>query len=329
MSKKVLLMLPISLIIVITTSCSWFSIKRDYASEYNPSRLLTRRNNCNCHYIRYNELDLTGNIVDKVLGDVDDVDEYTLYEGTPELSGTSFELSLNFPSFWAPSYKGITFYENGYAQTGYYDYDKKVSYTYYYEFDKDVAKSICKNVKDEYDRIKEQERLEQEERERVEAEYNQMIEDMTIFTVIEKMKEERVDLEFSFLTDEEDPRYYRFTFRDDGSIYTSLKNATYSESNHNTYIDEYDSLNLPKNLFGLDDNCAVAGRMHRLAAIISKLRLSVFITFVLSYVLPAKVHKKSIKHTLYPYIFYLKHKKSPCNRIIARGNIFIIRLLES
>lgn len=244
MSKKVLLMLPISLIIVITTSCSWFSIKRDYASEYNPSRLLTRRNNCNCHYIRYNELDLTGNIVDKVLGDVDDVDEYTLYEGTPELSGTSFELSLNFPSFWAPSYKGITFYENGYAQTGYYDYDKKVSYTYYYEFDKDVAKSICKNVKDEYDRIKEQERLEQEERERVEAEYNQMIEDMTIFTVIEKMKEEeRVDLEFSFLTDEEDPRYYRFTFRDDGSIYTSLKNATYSESNHNTYIDEYDSLN--------------------------------------------------------------------------------------
>ena len=244
MSKKVLLMLPISLMIVATTSCSWFSIKRDYASEYNPSRLLSRRNNCNCHYIRYNELDLTGNIVDKVLGDVDDVDEYALYEGTPELSGTSFELSLNFPSFWAPSYKGITFYENGYAQTGYYDYDKKVSYTYYYEFDKDVAKSICKNVKDEYDRIKQQERLEQEEKERVKAEYNQMIEDMTIFTVIEKMKEEeRVDLEFSFLTDEEDPRYYRFTFRDDGSIYASLKNATYSESNHNTYIDEYDSLN--------------------------------------------------------------------------------------
>lgn len=241
MSKKALLMLPISLMIVATASCSWFSIKRDYTSEYNPSRLLARRNNCDCHYIRYNERDLTGNIVDKVLKDVDYVDEYTLYEGTPELSGTSFELSLNFPSFWVPSYKSITFYENGYAQTGYYDYDKKVSYTYYYEFDKDVAKSICKNVKDEYDRIKEQERLEQEERERVEAEYNQMIEDMTIFTVIEKMKEEeRVDLEFSFLTDEEDPRYYCFTFRDDGSIYTSLKNATYSESNHNTYIDKYD-----------------------------------------------------------------------------------------
>ena len=239
MSKKALLMLPISLMIVATASCSWFSIKRDYASEYNPSRLLARRNNCDCHYIRYNGCDLTGNIVDKVLKDVDYVDEYTLYEGTPELSGTSFELSLNFPSFWAPSYKSITFYENGYAQTGYYDYDKKVSYTYYYEFDKDVAKSICKNVKDEYDRIKEQERLEQEERERVEVEYNQMIEDTTIFTIVEKMnEEENVDLQFFFVTNEDEPRYYDFTFKDDGSIYTALKNATYTEFDQSRYEED-------------------------------------------------------------------------------------------
>ena len=141
-------------------------------------------------------------------------------------------------------YYEISFYENGYATTSRYDRNQGKDLTYYYQFDEDIAKSVCDLVDDEYQSVKEQERLEQEERERVEAEYNQMIEDMTIFTVIEKMKEEeRVDLEFSFLTNEEDPRYYDFTFRDDGSIYTSLKNATYSESDHYTYIDEYDSLN--------------------------------------------------------------------------------------
>ena len=239
MSKKVLLMLPISLMILATASCSWLTIKRDYAAENNPIRILAKRNNSGDHYIRYNGRDLKGDIVDKVLYDVDYTVEYTLYKGTPELSGDSFELCLQVPSFWVPSYKSITFYECGYAQTGYYDYDKKVSYTYYYEFNKELAKIVCDEVKDEYDYIVEEERREREERDRVEREYNEMIEDMTILTIIDKMKEsERVDLRFFFVTKEEEPRYFDFTFKDDGSIYDALKSAEYSEADRSVHEED-------------------------------------------------------------------------------------------
>ena len=244
MSKKALFIIPLSVGLLSICSCSWlFDKKENYIEKQNPSKYLNK-SKIDRDYITYNTYTFNGDIVNKVISRVDDV-EYLYTKDTPKLSDTTFTLHIRYSMFLTGyGYYEISFYENGYATTSRYDRNQGKDLTYYYQFDEDIAKSVCDLVDDEYQSVKEQERLEQEERERVEAEYNQMIEDMTIFTVIEKMKEEeRVDLEFSFLTNEEDPRYYDFTFRDDGSIYTSLKNATYSESDHYTYIDEYDSLN--------------------------------------------------------------------------------------
>ena len=228
MSKKALFLLPISLIVISTASCSWLFGRRDYVSERNPSRILTKRMDSGEHYIRYNNYDLRGDIVDKVIYEVDYTVEYTYLKETPDTKGKSFVLTLQVPSLWAPSYERICFYENGYASTNRYDTRAEKSYTYYYQFDEKIAKKVCELVDDEYEYIKEAERREQEDRNNVEREYNQMISDMTILTIIDKMNEdENTDLEFVFVTDETPARYYDFTFKDDGSICTALKGATF------------------------------------------------------------------------------------------------------
>ena len=246
MSKKALLMLPISLIVISTASCSWLfgKTKDDIIREQNPGYIVGKVTTRSDFYYENDEYDsLLEDDDNAVLNKLKNVDDFTYVNKQPALSDEYFIYYAKTPGFMGYYTKEITIYENGYASTVCNSSQSEYHGTYYYQFDEDVAKSLLTMVKDKYKAVIEEIKRQQEERDRVEAEYNQMIEDMTIFTVIEKMKEERVDLEFSFLTDEEDPRYYRFTFRDDGSIYTSLKNATYSESNHNTYIDEYDSLN--------------------------------------------------------------------------------------
>lgn len=228
MSKKALFLLPISLVVISTASCSWLLGRRDYVSERNPSRILTKRMDSGEHYIRYNNYDLRGDIVDKVIYEVDYTVEYTYLKETPDTKGKSFVLTLQVPSLWAPSYERICFYENGYASTNRYDTRAEKSYTYYYQFDEKVAKKVCELVDDEYEYIKETERREQEDRNNVEREYNQMISNMTISTIIDKMNEdENTDLEFVFVTDETPARRYDFTFKDDGSICTALKGATF------------------------------------------------------------------------------------------------------
>ena len=228
MSKKALFLLPISFIVISTASCSWLFGRRDYVSERNPSRILTKRMDSGEHYIRYNNYDLIGDIVDKVIYEVDYTVEYTYLKETPDTKGKSFVLTLQVPSLWAPSYERICFYENGYASTNRYDTRAEKSYTYYYQFDEKLAKKVCDLVDDEYEYIKEAERREQEERDNIEREYNDMINEMTLFSVIDKMNEdENTDLEFIFVTDETPARYYDFTFKDNGSICTALKGATF------------------------------------------------------------------------------------------------------
>lgn len=228
MSKKALFLLPISLIVISTASCSWLFGRRDYVSERNPSRVLTKRMNSGEHYIRYNNYDLRGDIVDKVIYEVDYTVEYTYLKETPDTKGKSFVLTLQVPSLWAPSYERICFYENGYASTNRYDTRAEKYYTYYYQFDEKLAKKVCELVDDEYQSVKEAERREQEERDNIEREYNDMINEMTLFSVIDKMNEdENTDLEFVFVTDETPARRYDFTFKDDGSICTALKGATF------------------------------------------------------------------------------------------------------
>lgn len=246
MSKKALLMLPISLMVISTASCSWLfgKTKDDIIREQNPGYIVGKVTTRSDFYYENDEYDsLLEDDDNAILNKLKNVDDFTYVNKQPALSDEYFIYYAKTPGFMGYYTKVITIYENGYASTVCNSSQSEYHGTYYYQFDEDVAKSLLTMVKDKYKAVIEEIKRQQEERDRVEAEYNQMIEDMTIFTVIEKMKEERVDLEFSFLTDEEDPRYYHFTFRDDGSIYTSLKNATYSESNHNTYIDEYDSLN--------------------------------------------------------------------------------------
>ena len=124
--------------------------------------------------------------------------------------------------------KVITIYENGYASTVCNSSQSEYYGTYYYQFDEDVAKSLLTMVKDKYKAVIEEIKRQQEERDRVEREYNQMIEDMDMHSFIEIMeKVEVLDIKFHFVTDEEEPRYYTFTFKDDGTIITALKNATY------------------------------------------------------------------------------------------------------
>ena len=228
MSKKALFLLPISLIVISTASCSWLLGRRDYVSEQNPSKYLSKTN-IGGNFIEYNTYTFNGDIVNKVISKVDDA-EYLYSKDTPKLSDTNFTLHIRHSMFLGYGYYEISFYENGYATTSRYDSKKEKYYTYYYQFDEDIAKSACDIVDDEYQSVREEERREQEERDNVGREYNQMIEDMTIYTIIDKMsEEENVDLEFFFVTDEEERRYYDFTFKDDGSIYTALKGAEYSE----------------------------------------------------------------------------------------------------
>ena len=98
MSKKALFLLPISFIVISTASCSWLFGRRDYSSEQNPSRILTKRMSSGDHYVRYNNYDLRGDIVDKVIYEVDYTIEYTYRKGTPDPKGKSFELALQMPS---------------------------------------------------------------------------------------------------------------------------------------------------------------------------------------------------------------------------------------
>ena len=239
MSKKALFLLPISLIVISTASCSWLFGRRDYSSEENPSRILAKRMTSGDHYIRYKNYDLRGDIVDKVIYEVDYTVEYTYLKETPNPSGKSFELSLQMPSLWAPSFDAIVFYENGYAKTSRYDYREERSYTYYYQFDEKIAKKVCGLVDDEYEYIKESERREQEDMANTKRDYDKMIESMDIHTIINKIKEEKItDMEFTFTTDETPKRSYTFTFRDDGSIYDLLNAATYGEYDSSNYSTE-------------------------------------------------------------------------------------------
>lgn len=239
MSKKALLMLPISFIVVSTASCSWLFGRRDYSSEENPSRILAKRNTSGDHYVRYKNFILRGDIVDKVIYEVDYTVEYTYLKETPNPSGKSFELSLQMPSLWAPSFDAIVFYENGYASTSRYDTRAEKYYTYFYQFDEKVAKNVCELVDDEYEYIKEAERREQEDMANTKRDYDKMIESMDIHTIINKIKEEEItDMEFTFTTDETPKRSYTFTFRDDGSIYDLLNAATYGEYDESNYSTE-------------------------------------------------------------------------------------------
>lgn len=226
MSKKALFLLPISLIVISTASCSWLFGRRDYVSEQNPSRYLNKSKNVG-DYITYNTYTFNGDIVNKVISKVDDA-EYLYTKDTPKLSDTTFTLYIRHSMFLGYGYYEISFYENGYASTNRYDARAGKYYTYFYQFDEKVAKKVCDLVDDEYEYIKEAERREQEERDNIEREYNDMINEMTLFSVIDKMNEdENTDLEFVFVTDETPARYYDFTFKDDGSICTALKGATF------------------------------------------------------------------------------------------------------
>ncbi|MBP3732664.1 MAG: hypothetical protein J6I84_05400 [Bacilli bacterium] len=239
MSKKALFLLPITFIVISTASCSWLFGRRDYISERNPSRILTKRNDSGDHYISYSNYRLTGDIVDKVIYEIDYTVEYTYCKGTPNLNGKSFELSLQMSSFWTPSFDAIVFYESGYASTSRYDTRAKEYYTYYYQFDEKVAKKICELVDDEYEYIKEHERREQEDMANTKRDYEKMIESMDIHTIINKIKEEEItDMEFTFTTDETPKRSYTFTFRDDGSIYDLLNAATYGVYDSSNYSTE-------------------------------------------------------------------------------------------
>ena len=233
--------------VISTASCSWLfgKTKDDIIREQNPGYIAGKVRARSDFYYKNDEYDRPlEDDNNAILNKLTNVDDFTYVNKQPALSDEYFIYYAKTPGFMGYYTKEITIYENGYASTVCNSSQSEYHGTYYYQFDEDVAKSLLTMVKDKYKAVIEEIKRQQEEKDRVEAEYNQMIEDMTIFTVIEKMKEEeRVDLEFSFLTNEEDPRYYDFTFRDDGSIYTSLKNATYSESDHYTYIDEYDSLN--------------------------------------------------------------------------------------
>ena len=233
--------------VISTASCSWLfgKTKDDIIREQNPGYIAGKVRARSDFYYKNDEYDRSlEDDNNAILSKLTNVDDFTYVNKQPVLSDEYFVYYAKTPGFMGYYTKEITIYENGYASTVCNSSQSEYHGTYYYQFDEDVAKSLLTMVKDKYKAVIEEIKRQQEERDRVEREYNQMIEDMTIFTVIEKMKEEeRVDLEFSFLTNEEDPRYYDFTFRDDGSIYTSLKNATYSESDHYTYIDEYDSLN--------------------------------------------------------------------------------------
>ena len=238
MSKKALFLLPISFIVISTASCSWLFGRTDYVSEQNPSKYLNK-SKIDKDYITYNTYTFNGDIVNKVISRVDDV-EYLYTKDTPKLSDTTFTLHIRYSMFLSGyGYYEISFYENGYATTSRYDRNQGKDLTYYYQFDEDIAKSVCDLVDDEYQSVREEERRVQEDMAITKRDYDKMIELMDIHTIINKIKEEEItDMEFTFTTDETPQRSYTFTFRDDGSIYDLLNAATYGEYDSSNYSDE-------------------------------------------------------------------------------------------
>ena len=149
MSKKALFLLPISFIVISTASCSWLFGRRDYVSEQNPSKYLNK-SKIDRDFITYNTYTFNGDIVNKVISRVDDV-EYLYTKDTPKLSDTAFTLHIRYSMFLTGyGYYEISFYENGYASTNRYDAKAGKYYTYFYQFDEKVAKNVCELVDDEY-----------------------------------------------------------------------------------------------------------------------------------------------------------------------------------
>lgn len=231
MSKKALLMLPISLMVISTASCSWLfgKTKDDIIREQNPGYIVGKVTTRSDFYYENDEYDsLLEDDDNAVLNKLKNVDDFTYVNKQPALSDEYFIYYAKTPGFMGYYTKVITIYENGYASTVCSSSQSEYHGTYYYQFDEDVAKSLLTMVKDKYKAVIEEIKRQQEERDRVEREYNQMIEDMDMHSFIEIMeKVEVLDIKFHFVTDEEEPRYYTFTFKDDGTIITALKNATY------------------------------------------------------------------------------------------------------
>lgn len=238
--------------VISTASCSWLfgKTKDDIIREQNPGYIVGKVTTRSDFYYENDEYDsLLEDDDNAVLNKLKNVDDFTYVNKQPALSDEYFIYYAKTPGFMGYYTKVITIYENGYASTVCNSSQSEYHGTYYYQFDEDVAKSLLTMVKDKYKAVIEEIKRQQEERDRVEREYNQMIEDMTILTLIEKMKEEeRVDLQFFFVTKDEEPKYYDFTFKDDGSIYDALKNADYSEMDRS--IDEEDALLANLNIRG-------------------------------------------------------------------------------
>ena len=233
MSKKALFLLPISLVVISTASCSWlFGGKKDLGYvTYSPDNVMNRRIKGDTHRITYKGFELSGDVAVDVIDRALET-EYTYIKTVPEQSNNYFVLHVYLPSLMGYNRVNITFFENGYAKTDKYD-------TYYYEFDKNIAKSLCDYVDDAYEEEQGKIRREQEDMANTKRDYEKMIESMDIHTIINKIKEEKItDMEFTFTTDETPKRTYTFTFRDDGSIYDLLNAATYGEYDSSNYSTE-------------------------------------------------------------------------------------------
>ena len=233
MSKKALFLLPISLVVISTASCSWlFGGKNDLGYvTYSPDNVMNRRIKGDTHRITYKGFELSGDVAVDVIDRALET-EYTYIKTVPEQSNNYFVLHVYLPSLMGYNRVNITFFENGYAKTDKYD-------TYYYEFDKNIAKSLCVYVDDAYEEEQGKIRREQEDMANTKRDYEKMIESMDIHTIINKIKEEGItDMEFTFTTDETPRRSYTFTFRDDGSIYDLLNAATYGVYDSSNYSTE-------------------------------------------------------------------------------------------
>ena len=133
-------MLPISLIVISTASCSWlFKSDRDYTAEQNQSKYLANTNLVG-NYIEYNTYRFNGDIVNKVISKVDDA-EYSYTKGTPELSDTTFTLNIRYTVFLGYGFHEIAFYENGYSATSRYDRNQEKYVTFYYKSNEEIEQS--------------------------------------------------------------------------------------------------------------------------------------------------------------------------------------------
>ena len=225
-------MLPISLMVISTASCSWLfkKTKKDIIKEQNPAYIVEKANAYGTFYYQNDECDYSledeNNVV---LNKLRNVNDFTYVNEKPTLSDDYFIYYVKIPGFiFGYNTEEIKIYANGYAATVNNSSNSDYRGTYYYQFDENEAKTIFNTVKDKYQSIIDERKRQQEEMDRVEREYNQMIEDMDMYSIIEMMeKVEVLDIRFNFITDEEEPRYYAFTFKDDGTILAALKNATY------------------------------------------------------------------------------------------------------